>query len=269
MKEYINRVSSYFEPFQDIGKKAQAILMGIFIGLVLVLFESFHNPMIPPPSEIAAKMWSIWMGNDVLMNGESFFDNLQSSLFLTCKGMGISILIALFVSYLSVVPVFRPAAQMVVKFRYLTLTGLILLFTLITKDGAVLKISLLIFGIVPFFVTTLLGIIGQVPTDEYDLCRTLKMNSWEMLWEIVIVGRIDSAFEAMRHNFAISWMMITMVEGFSMSQGGLGTLIIKFNKYYQLAGVYAVIINILLLGVVIDFALGYIRKTIFPYAVLR
>ena len=42
---------------------------------------------------------------------------------------------------------------------------------------------------------------------------------------------MDALFEVMRQNFAISWMMITMVEGYAMSEGGIGTMMIKSNKY--------------------------------------
>ena len=56
---------------------------------------------------------------------------------------------------------------------------------------------------------------------------------------MVIVGKADQVFEILRQNFAIAWMMITMVEGLSMSEGGIGTLLIKFNKYNDITNVVA------------------------------
>jgi NitT/TauT family transport system permease protein len=163
-------------------------------------------------------------------------------------------------------PFFKPIANFIVKCRYLTLTGLIFLFTLLTKDGSQLKISLLIFGIVPFFVTSLVSIFNQIDQQEFDLCKTLRMGSFETLWEVIIIGRLDKVFEVMRQNFAISWMMITMVEGLSMSEGGLGVMLIKANKYVDLGSVFAILVFVLSLGILFDFLLGAARKWFFPYA---
>ena len=183
--------------------------------------------------------------------------------------MGISIIIALVVCYLSLIPFFNPIAKFIIKCRYLTLTGLIFLFTLLTSNGSNLKLSLLIFGIVPFFVTSLLSIIDSINEQEYELCKTLRMNNWQTLLEVIIIGRLDQVIEVMRQNFAIAWMMITMVEGLSMSEGGLGTMLIKSNKYIDLGTVFAVLIIIFIMGVFFDFTLAKIRSWFFPYTKLQ
>jgi ABC-type nitrate/sulfonate/bicarbonate transport system permease component len=72
-------------------------------------------------------------------------------------------------------------------------------------------------------------------------------------------------FEVMRQNFAIAWMMITMVEGLSMSEGGLGTMLIKSNKYMDISTVFALLIVIFLVGLFFDWLLGRLRAWLFPY----
>ncbi|MBC7451200.1 MAG: nitrate ABC transporter permease, partial [Cytophagales bacterium] len=86
---------------------------------------------------------------------------------------------------------------------------------------------------------------------------------------VVIIGRLDQVFEVMRQNFAIAWMMITMVEGLSMSEGGLGTMLIKSNKYIDLGTVFSILIIIFLLGIFFDFLLGQLRYWLFPYTKLE
>jgi len=61
-------------------------------------------------------------------------------------------------------------------------------------------------------------------------------------------------------------MMITMVEGLSMSEGGLGTMLIKSNKYIDLGKVFGILFIILLLGIMFDYLLGQLRLWFFPYA---
>jgi len=152
-----------------------------------------------------------------------------------------------------------------VKCRYLTLTGLIFIFTLLTKDGEALKLSLLMFGIVPFFTTSFLSMIVRIPAQEYELCQTLGYNRWQTLYEVIIVGKADQVFEIVRQNFAIAWMMITMVEGLNMSQGGIGALLIKYNKYNDLTHVLALQAVIFGIGLFFDYALGSLRRWLFPY----
>jgi ABC-type nitrate/sulfonate/bicarbonate transport system permease component len=248
-----------FSPLTQIKGRTSIILIVIEAFTALLLWEIFgQNGLIPTPTKVVASVVRI-------ITSESFIDNLFSSLSLTLTGMGISILIALIVSYLSLIPFFAPVAKFIVKCRYLTLTGLIFLFTLLTQDGHQLKLSLLIFGIVPFFVVSLLSIIDAINIQEYELCKTLRMNNWRTLLEVVIIGRLDQVFEVMRQNFAIAWMMITMVEGLSMSEGGLGTLLIKSNKYIDLGTVFAILVIIFGLGVFFDYLLKNIRHWLFPY----
>ncbi|MGL4599120.1 MAG: ABC transporter permease [Bacteroidia bacterium] len=236
--------------------------MVLQVIIALVVWQVTCGALIPTPTKVFQKMMSI------LGSGE-FYDDFIASVSLIAQGMFISIAIAMVLAYLSLIPFFRPIVEFVVKCRYLTLTGLIFLFTLLSSDGHALKIYLLIFGIVPFFLTSLLSVIDGISRQEIELCKTLRMNNWQTLLEVVIRGRLDQAFDVMRQNFAIAWMMITAVEAQSMSEGGLGTQLIKYNKYIDLSGVFAVLIIIFIVGVLCDFLLGKMRVWLFPYAKLQ
>jgi ABC-type nitrate/sulfonate/bicarbonate transport system permease component len=252
-----------FSPLTQIKGRTSITLIVIEALSVLLFWEIFgQHGLIPTPLKIISAVVRI-------ITSDYFIDNFFSSLMLTLSGMGISIIIALIVSYLSLIPVFSPVARFIVKCRYLTLTGLIFLFTLLTQDGHQLKLSLLIFGIVPFFVTSLLSIIESINVQEYELCKTLRMGNWQTLFEVVIIGRLDQVFEVMRQNFAIAWMMITMVEGLSMSEGGLGTMLIKSNKYIDLSTVFGILVIIFIVGVLFDYLLKNMRVWLFPYAKIQ
>lgn len=258
--EFLKKI---FSPLTQIKGRTSIFLITIEVLAALLFWEFFgQNGLIPTPSKILGAVVRI-------VTSDYFVDNLFSSLSLTLTGMGISILIALAVSYLALIPVFAPVAKFIMKCRYLTLTGLIFLFTLLTQDGHQLKLSLLIFGIVPFFVTSLLSIIDAINIQEYELCKTLRMSNWRTLLEVVIIGRLDQVFEVMRQNFAIAWMMITMVEGLSMSEGGLGTMLIKSNKYIDLSTVFGILVIIFGLGIFFDYLLKNMRHWLFPYTKIQ
>jgi ABC-type nitrate/sulfonate/bicarbonate transport system permease component len=258
----MNKVKSFFEPFGKVSKSSMLLLVLVQVILALLIWQINGGGLIPSPGKIGVRILEI-------IKSGSFWDNFMSSLMLTLKGMFIALFIALVVSYLSLIPFFQPLSRFVIKCRYLTLTGLIFLFTLLTSDGSQLKLSLLLFGIVPFFVTSFLSVIDCIDKQEFELCSTLGMNKWGTMWEVVIVGRLDQVFEVMRQNFAIAWMMITMVEGLSMSEGGLGTMLIKSNKYIDLSTVFAILLIIFLIGVFFDYILGTLRFWLFPYTKIQ
>jgi len=128
-----------------------------------------------------------------------------------------------------------------------------------------LKLSLLMFGIVPFFTTSFLSVVCSIPQQQIDKAFVNRMNSWETLWEVIVVGRLDQLFEVMRQNFAISWMMITTVEAYDMSDGGIGTLFIKSNRVHNLPDIFAMLVIVLSLGLFFDWFLSYCRRLLFKY----
>jgi len=163
----MKKIFSVFQPLKVLNRQTILIIIVLEIIFGLVLWQSADGKLIPSPVKVSYSVLEIISSHD-------FVDNLFSSLSLTLKGMLYSIIIALFFSYLSMISVFKPITTFISKCRYLTLTGLIFLFTLLTQNGHQLKISLLIFGIVPFFVTSLVSIFENIDSQEFDLCRIGK-----------------------------------------------------------------------------------------------
>jgi len=247
-----------FKPFSTISKSSLLIMITAQVLFALLIWQLSPGGLIPGPLRVLEAL-----GN--LVSGRLLYDSLLTSLILTFKALVYSLVLTLLFSYLSVLPFFRPVAEFIVKCRYLTLTGLIFIFTLLTRDGGALKLSLLVFGIVPFFTTSFLAVILRTPAQEFELCQTLGYSRWETLYEVIVIGKADQVFEVVRQNFAIAWMMITMVEGLNMSEGGIGTLLIKYNKYNDLPHVLALQVLIFGLGLCFDYGLGQLRRWLFAY----
>lgn len=238
--------------------KTSSIITIFWVVIVLLLLEAFHSPIIPAPSQIFLSLVD-------MVQTSSFWDDFMRSLIVTVQAMFYSILITMVLVYASCIPAFKVFAHFASKCRYLTLTGLVTLFTFFTSDLGQLKMSLLIFGIVPYFVTTFLSIVEDIPQQQIDKAYVNRKTSWEALYEVVIVGRMDQLFEVMRENFAISWMMITMVEAYDMSGGGIGTMMIKSNRHLDLATIFAMLTAILCIGMLFDFGLSKLRLLLFDY----
>lgn len=234
------------------------ILVAGQLLFVLLVWQFSPGGLIPRPTAVIEALGE-------LLTTRLFAENLVASLLLTGQALLYSTFITLFIGYGSLIPFLQPVARFIVKCRYLTLTGLIFIFTLLTKDGGQLKLSLLLFGIVPFLTTSFLSVVMRTPAQEFELCQTLGYSRWQTLYEVIIIGKADQVLEVIRQNFAIAWMMITMVEGLNMSEGGIGALMIKYNKYNDLPHVLALQSVIFGIGLCCDYLLGTLRLWLFPY----
>lgn len=255
----MNEIEKIFSPFGKVGKPTQVYLsLGWFI-LFTLLTSVFHNPLLPSPIRVFTKFWE-------LIQTSALWVEFISSVEFTFKAMIGSLAITMILTYLAVIPFINPIAQFISKCRYLTLSGVIFLFTVLSGNVSGLKMSLLLFGIIPFFLTASLGSINpEILRGEINKARINKKNSWETLWEVLVVGKLDIMIEILRQNFAMAWLIIIGVEGLAMSEGGLGTLFIKAGRVLEIDKVFALLLIVLLTGILIDYILKMIRNLSFPY----
>ncbi len=244
-----------FSPNRVISKAALRFIIVFQIAVLLVVWATSTYVFLPKPMDVWRAFLDLW-------NHEGLGQELIVSFLLNVQAMAWATLISLGLAYLTVVPVFQPIAMAISKGRFLGMVGLTFFFTIIFSSGHRLKVSLLVFGVTVFFVTGMIDVVAQIPKEKFDLARTLRMGEWRVVWEVIV-------FDAMRQNAAMGWMMLTMVEGISRSEGGLGALLLNQNKHFRLEAVFAIQIAILLIGLFQDYALGLAKKFLFPYADLQ
>lgn len=255
MKEQLIRV---FSPNKTINKKTLSIMITIQIAIAIMLWLT-SGPLIPKPKEIVNAFSN-------LMANEGLIFEIGVSLKLIVKSLMYSILLSLALAYMSVLPIFRPIGFIWSKFRFLTIVGLSFVFTIYTATGADLKIALMVFSISVFMVPGAINIVNSVTRNSLNHARTLRMKEWEVVYRKQIIGTLDQMFELIKQNFAIGWMMLTMVEGLVRSEGGVGTLLLNQNKHLHLDAVFAIQISILFIGIGLDYLIGVIRNLACPHA---
>lgn len=259
---FLSDVIAAFSPNKVISKTALRFIIVFQVAVLLVVWATSTYVFLPKPMDVWRAFADLW-------NHEGLGQELIVSFLLNVQAMAWATVISLGIAYLTVVPFFQPIANAISKGRFLGMVGLTFFFTIIFASGHRLKVSLLVFGVAVFFVTTMLDVVAQVPKEKFDLARTLRMGEWRVVWEVIVLGRADAAFDAMRQNAAMGWMMLTMVEGISRSEGGVGALLLNQNKHFRLEAVFAIQIAILLIGLFQDYALGLAKKFMFPYADLQ
>ncbi len=250
-----------FLPNRVVSRATVRIMIAVQVAILLIVWWTAPFAVLPRPEEVATAFRSLWFS-------QGLGRELITSVLMNLEAIGLTLLISLSLTYLTVLPFFRPVAAAVSKGRFLGLVGLTLAFTLMVGGGRPLKVSLLVFGMTVFFVTSMAEEVAQIPKDKFDHARTLRMSEWEVVWEVVILGTADKAIEVLRQNAAIGWMMLTMVEGISRSEGGVGAMLLNQNKHFHLAEVFAIQFTILAVGLTQDYTIGLLKRLVCPYAAL-
>lgn len=248
-------------PFEIITKQQRLLIVAFWIVLFLVYWfiaTAGSRHIFPSPSQVA-------QGFEDLFN-EGLVVHIASSLALCFKAVIISIIFSLLFAYLSPVPLMRPIAVFLSRLRYLPLTGITFYLTIMVSNARTMQVWVLVIFMSLYFITSLLGVIKDIPQEELDHARSLRCTRWEILWEVVIKGRLDYVIEVLRQNLAIVWMMLVTVESILVAAGGLGVLIKNSDKFANQGRIVALQIVILLVGLGIDVALSALRKGLFRYS---
>lgn len=249
---------SIFSPNKVLSKSTGTLLVVAQIVLFFILWCYSNFVFLPTPVEIVHSFDELWK--------EGMGIELITSFYLNLQAIGFALLASLGLAYLSVIPFFRPIVSFFGKLRFLSLAGLTFFFTMAAKNGHELKLYLLVYSISVFFVTSMIDVLDSIPKVQYDLARTLKMGDWRIVWEVIVLGQADKVFDCLRQNAAIGWMMLTMIEGMSRSEGGIGAVLLNQNKHFHLSAVMAIQLLILAIGLGQDYAIGVLKKVFCPYS---
>jgi NitT/TauT family transport system permease protein len=252
---------SVFSPNRVVAPSVFRTLILIQVATAVALWWLSPFEVLPNPLEVVNGVRTLWfeegLGTELIT---SFWVNLQALAWMLAIGLTLS--------YLTVVPFFRPIAAGISKGRFLSMAGLTLVFTLMFGGGRPLKISLLVFGMTVFFVTSMIDVVASIPKEKFDHARTLGMSEWRAVWEVVVLGTADQAFDILRQNAAIGWMMLTMVEGIVRSDGGVGAMLLSESKHFKLQYVFGIQLVILIVGILQDYTIGVVRQVVCPHAAL-
>jgi NitT/TauT family transport system permease protein len=257
----LEAAAAAFLPNRVVSKTTMKIVVLSQVALALLVWWTSPFAALPRPDEVVRAFRSLWFT-------EGLGRELATSFAMNLEALGWTLVISLGLSYLTVLPGFRPIAAAVSKGRFIGLIGLTFVFTLVVGGGHPLKVWLLVFGMTVFFVTSMAAVVAEIPRDKFDHGRTLRMSEWQVVWEVVILGTADKAIEVLRQNAAIGWMMLTMVEGISRAEGGVGAMLLNQNKHFRLAEVFAIQLTILAVGLMQDYAIGALKRLFCPYAAL-
>lgn len=254
-------IKKWLRPFEETAANQRYMIAGVWIVLVIgywVISSQGTKHLFPTPGQVADGLRSLY--------SEGLVVHIVSSLLLCFKAALISIIISLIIVYLSPIPLLKPIAVFFSKLRFLPLTGITFYLSILVSNARQMQVWVLVIFMSLYFITSLLAVLKDIPEEEIDHARSLRCSRWEVLWEVVIKGRLDYALDVLRQNLAIIWMMLVTVESILVAAGGLGVLIKNSDKFANHGRIVALQIVILLIGLLLDWVLQTLRKGLFRYS---
>lgn len=254
--------SHIFEPNRALPRVQLYAWGAAWLGLLVTGWALAPVGILPAPREVLHAFRGLAIEQGLL-------SHLASSLYTSWLALAWTTLLSTLICYGSVLPALRPFASLVGKLRFWGFAGVSIAFTLWFHGGRELKVALLTFGMLGFFVTSLEDELHAIPKERYDYARSLGMSEWRVVWEVVVLGTFDKVLDILRQNAAMGWMLLTMVETLARSEGGIGVLFANQSKHLDLAGIAALQATIFGLGLCQDFALGGLKRLLCPWALLK
>ena len=254
------RPLAFLLPFTPVAARSLKLMAAAQAGIAVALWALGGSRALPSPAEVAGA----WVD---LVQRQGLLIELWASVETSLVALLASTLAAVATAALGTAPVFMPAARLAAAMRFLGFAGLTYLFMLASRDAHGLRVSILAFGMFVFMVTALLAELAATPRDQVDHCRSLGMRHWRITGE-VLLAKADVVLDLVRQNAAVGWTLLTLVEGMTRSEGGIGALLLNQNRYFLLAGVFAIQLTILGYGLAQDFLLSRLKDALCPYGQL-
>jgi ABC-type nitrate/sulfonate/bicarbonate transport system permease component len=245
----------------NLGAFIRANLFVLWIGSAFVLWVFNPVEAFPYPSEVwsaAEKLYNVPTSNNLIYN-------TYVMLKLNVIGLAIATTASLIIAYLNVIPLFQPLNKTVQLLRYIPVVGFNLAFLTLLAIGWWMKLAMLVTGMTFFLVTSMTGVVADIPRMRYELARVLGYNDWQVFYSVVVRPTLPRMIEAVAANAAIGWIMIVAIETFNRTEGGIGSQICIYNDTNQLTQVYVYLIVIGIIAMAQDLFFSLSKRLLFPY----
>ncbi|MFN0124674.1 MAG: ABC transporter permease [Blastocatellia bacterium] len=238
----------------------------VIAWLVIFALIWIFNPIkaLPYPSEILRAFQNMWNAP----GSQGLLYNVYVTIKLNVVGTIISAIISLLIAWLSVIPLFQPFNKVIQWLRYIPIVGFNLVFLTLFTIGWPMKVAMLTTGMTFFLVTSMTAVVAAIPRLKYELARVLNYSDWQVFWSVVARPTLPQMIDMVAQNAAMGWVMITAIETFNRTEGGIGSQIYAYSSTNQLPEVYTYLIIIGIIAVLEDWIFVLLRRFLFPHSLV-
>jgi NitT/TauT family transport system permease protein len=112
----------------------------------------------------------------------------------------------------------------------------------------------------PMLVNTIVGL-KSTPEDKIDLMRSLSANRWKIYWYVQLPEALPFIFAGLNIGIVLS-VLGAIVGEFVGAKAGLGYLILQMNYNMDIAGMFAALVVLGIMGIVLNAVMQFARRKI-------
>jgi NitT/TauT family transport system permease protein len=149
--------------------------------------------------------------------------------------------------------------------RYMPITGfvpLIIIWVGLDEPAKILIISL---GVVLYNIIMVADAVKFIPNEMINVAYTMGASRWDVLWKVIVPATFPSVLDTLRVNISGAWNFVVIAELLA-AQNGLGFKIIQSQRFLQTDKVLFCIMLIGAIGLILDYALKWLSRTLTPWA---
>lgn len=257
------KIKYLFTPNAGVPSSSFMKIMLIEIMFLLFLWHINQSSHLPGPTAVFNAILDMFVNNN-------FLNNLLTSFFLSISALIYSVLVSFAISYASVMPIGKPFAVLMTKFRFSAFSGFVFIFCLMFPSGFLFKVYSLSFAVIPWIITGAISEFDDIDKIRYTHLRTLGMPEWKIARELIIYGKAAKMSEIVRQNYAMVWMMIATVESVYVSEGGIGALLEMMRKFLSnLPQMMGIQLTVFVLAIFMDNIFKSINHSMYPWAFMK
>lgn len=230
-----------FVPNQYVSWRTQMCLVAVQVVALACFWWNSPTVFIPSLPTVAKAFAYLWMERGLS-------HELATSFLLILEAMFWMAAISSVVCYLYSLAFFSPLAKLVGALRFLSTVGFGLLVNLYLEDPHMKKVALMAFFMVAVFVPSFIVEIRRIPAQKYQLARTLRMNEWTVVNEVVVRGQLSKFIDCVLLSGCVGFMLLTMVERMFREEGGVGVMLSDSEKHFSVDQIWAIQLSLLCLG---------------------
>ena len=211
--------------------------------------------VVPPPSAVAHALWIGITGEYAWHFGVTFYETIVGFIFGAAFGLVIGGLIAQF-------PLLeRTLYPYVVAFQTLPKVAIAPIIVIWFGYGVASKIVITAtIAFFPLLANTIVGL-RAVSRDQVELMVAFTASRWQIFWKARVPQALPYIFVGL--DVAIVLSVIGAIVGeFVGAQAGLGYLILQKNFNMDMAGVFAILIILSVMGIGLHMMVAAIQKRV-------
>ncbi len=249
-----------------------ALPFAFVIGLYLVSSElrlaaNPNDKLLPALPQLYAAIDRLAFTANVRSGQYDFWFDTLASLRRLVFGVGISALLGLCLGVASgVIPYVRAGASPVVTAISMVppMAVLPILF-IVFGLGEIAKVVLVVFGVAPVIVRDMQLRAMEIPRELTIKAQTLGASSWQYILRVVLPQVMPRLITCIRLSLGPAWLFVIAAEAIAATEG-LGYRIFLVRRYLAMDVILPYVVWITLLALVMDHALRWLQKRMYPWA---